>query len=77
MGKNIAILIEISVLARLVNLLNDIFSYLPKILINQYWVDLIVCIACMIFCLLAGGCIIDALIENIRQKLNKAGDKGR
>lgn len=69
MGKNIAILIEISVLVKLVNLLNNIFSYLPKILINQYWVDLIVCIVCMLFCLLAGGYIIDALFENIRRKL--------
>jgi len=69
MGENIAILIEISVSVRLVNILNDIFSYLPKILINRYWVDLIVCIVFMIFCLFSGGYIVGTLIENIRNKL--------
>ncbi len=69
MGKNIAILIELSVLVSIVKLINNIFSYLLKILINQYWIDLIVCIVCMMFCLVVGGYIIDVLIENISRKL--------
>lgn len=69
MSKNIAILFEISVLAMLVNILNNILSYLPKAFINQYWIDLIICIASMIICLLCGSYLIDALFDNIRGKL--------
>jgi len=69
MGKNITILIEISALVSVVNLLTTLYSCIPKILINQYWVDLIVCIVFMLLDLLLGGYIIGALIENIKRKL--------
>ncbi len=71
MSINIVILIQISILVRMVNLLNDLFSYLPEILINQYWIDLIVCIACMIFSLLVGGYVVGRLIDNIRIRLKQ------
>lgn len=76
MGNNIAIFIEISALVSNVKLFNNILSYLPKILINQYWLELIVCIACMIFCLLIGSYLIDALIKNIRRKLKEGEKRG-
>lgn len=69
MSKNIIILIEISTLVSVVNLLTTLYSYIPQILINQYWVDLIVCIVFMLLDLLLGGYIIGALFENIRRKL--------
>lgn len=69
MGKNITILIEISALVSVVNLLITLYSCIPKILINQYWVDLIVCIVFMLLDLLLGGYIIGALFENIKRKL--------